>query len=152
MNFAFVVNIGLIANVGRAFYIQPRLRRDTIAVTSTIIASVALLSAEGYAAERYRRTARGQKEERRAKREGAAIYRSAREHILRPGILGGVLGFCKILKVLGLFRSDQFRIANVAVLSVIGYISYLHWHKPAWDRRIVSAVSISLMALWGGET
>ena len=31
-------------------------------------------------------------EAEKAKKEGAALYRYAREHILRPGVLGGLLG------------------------------------------------------------
>ena len=47
---------------------------------------------EGYAAEKYRETPAGQEEERKARAEGAALYRVARENLLRPGVLGGLLG------------------------------------------------------------
>jgi hypothetical protein len=86
------VNIGLLAGASRAFYINPRYRHDTTAISSTIAATIALLSAEGYAAEQYRKTPRGQEEERRAKEEGSLIYKHIREQILRPGVLGGLVG------------------------------------------------------------
>lgn len=80
------------AGVGRAFYTQPHLRRDTKAIGTTVAGALALLSAEGFAAEKYRKTPRGQDEERRAKEEGAVIYKHAREIVLRPGVMGGLVG------------------------------------------------------------
>lgn len=62
---------------------------------STAAAAVTLLSVEGYAAEKYRSTPEGEKEERKAREEGAILYRAAKENILRPGVLGGMLGVCK---------------------------------------------------------
>lgn len=53
---------------------------------------VALFAVEGFAAERYAQTPRGKEEARRAKEEGALIYRQARQHILRPDVLGGLVG------------------------------------------------------------
>ena len=75
-----------------SIYAKPHLRRDTRFLASAAAAALALLSAEGYAAEKYRNTPVGKEEERRAKQEGAALYRVARENILRPGVLGGLLG------------------------------------------------------------
>jgi hypothetical protein len=86
------VNIGLLASAGRAFYVNPQYRRDTAIISSTVAATITLLSLEGYAAEKYRNTPQGQEEERCAKAEGALIYKHAREHILRPGVLGGLVG------------------------------------------------------------
>lgn len=40
---------------------------------------------------------------------------------------------------------------NTAILGTVGYYSYINWDKPTWDRRTVSAVSIGLLTLWGGE-
>lgn len=64
-------------------------------LASAAAAALTILGAEGYAAEKYRETAAGQEEERRARREGAALYRAARENILRPGVLGGLVGVGK---------------------------------------------------------
>ncbi|KAJ7188407.1 hypothetical protein C8R46DRAFT_1054689 [Mycena filopes] len=128
-----LVNIGLLAGVARAFYVSPEYRRDTKVISSTVAATLALLSAEGYAAEAYRKTAAGQEEERRAKEEGAVIYRHLREQILRPKTLGGLLGFI-----------------NVAILATVGYFGYENWDRT-WDRRTVSAVSAGLLTLSVGE-
>jgi hypothetical protein len=86
------VNIGLLASVGRTFYLRPHLRRDATAISSALAATVALISIEGFAAEKYLQTPRGQEEERRAKKEGALIFRHTHEQIMRPGVLGGVVG------------------------------------------------------------
>ena len=40
---------------------------------------------------------------------------------------------------------------NVGILGGLGYFSYTNWDKPTWDRRLVSAVSVGLLTLWGGE-
>ncbi|KAJ3483119.1 hypothetical protein NLJ89_g12091 [Agrocybe chaxingu] len=128
-----IVNIGIFGAMGRAFYVQPGLRRDAAAISTAIAVSVGLLSIEGFAAEQYRQTPRGQEEERRAKQEGALIFKHAREQILRPGVLGGIVG-----------------LVNTAVLGVVGYASYVNWGKT-WDRRTVSAISMGLLMLWGGE-
>lgn len=74
------------------FYIRPQLRRDATAISSALAAAFALVSVEGYAAEKYRKTPRGQAEERRAKKEGAIVFRHLRQQILRPGVLGGMVG------------------------------------------------------------
>ncbi|KDR75448.1 hypothetical protein GALMADRAFT_249508 [Galerina marginata CBS 339.88] len=128
-----LVNIGLLASVGRTFYLRPHLRRDATALSSTIAVAVALISAEGFAAEKYRQTPRGKEEERRARREGALIFRHLHQQIMRPGILGGLLG-----------------LFNAAVLGTLGYFSYINWDR-AWDRRNVSAISLGLLTLWSGE-
>lgn len=62
---------------------------------SATAAALTILGAEGYAAEKYRETPAGREEERRAKEEGTALYRTCREHILRPGVLGGLVGVCE---------------------------------------------------------
>ncbi|KIK67009.1 hypothetical protein GYMLUDRAFT_238360 [Collybiopsis luxurians FD-317 M1] len=129
-----LLNIGLLAGATRAFYTQPGLRSNRKAIASTAAATFAILSAEGYAAEKYAQTPQGQAEARRAKKEGTLIYKHARESLLRPGVLGGLVG-----------------LVNAAILGTVGYFSYLHWDKPSWDRRIVSAVSVGLLTLWGAE-
>jgi len=128
-----LVNIGLMAGAARAFYVNPHYRRDTQVISTTVAATLALLGVEGYAAEAYRQTAAGQEEERRAKEEGALIYRHLHEQILRPGTLGGLLG-----------------VINLAILGTVGYFSYENWDR-SWDRRTVSAVSAGLLTLSVGE-
>ncbi|KAJ6475249.1 hypothetical protein C8R47DRAFT_1142771 [Mycena vitilis] len=128
-----LVNIGLLAGAARAFYVQPHYRRDTAVVSTAVASTLAILGVEGYAAEAYRKTAAGQEEERRAKEEGAAVYRLLREQILRPGTLGGLVG-----------------LINLGILGAIGYFSYENWDR-SWDRRMVSAVSAGLLTLSVGE-
>ncbi|CAK5265344.1 unnamed protein product [Mycena citricolor] len=87
-----LVNIGLMAGTARAFYVNPHYRRDTRLIYSTVAAALGLLGLEGFIGEAYRKTPAGQEEERKAKEEGAVIYRHAKEQILRPGVLGGLVG------------------------------------------------------------
>ncbi|KAI0054972.1 hypothetical protein BV25DRAFT_323424 [Artomyces pyxidatus] len=129
-----VVNVGLLAGASYAYYTEPRLRRDARAIASTVISAFAILGAEGYAADTYRRTPEGRTHERKVREEGSAVYRYAREHVLRPGVLGGLLG-----------------LVNVGILSTVGYFAYSNWDRPHWDRRTVSAISVGLLTLWGGE-
>jgi hypothetical protein len=90
------VNLGLLAGTSRAFYTQPHLRRDRTALSSAVAATIALISVEGYAAEKYRKTPRGQAEEKRARKEGTLIYKHLHEQVLRPGVLGGLVGLGKL--------------------------------------------------------
>ncbi|KAJ4468240.1 hypothetical protein J3R30DRAFT_3305713 [Lentinula aciculospora] len=129
-----IINLGLLAGASRAFYTQPHLRSDRRVIASTTAAALSIIAVEGFVAEKYAQTPQGQSEARRAKEEGALIYKHLRENILRPGVLGGLLG-----------------LVNAAVLGSVGYFSYIHWDKPTWDRRVVSAVSVGLLTLWGGE-
>lgn len=101
-----VVNAGLIVGAGHAFYTQPYLRNDRRFLATVMGSALALLTAEGYAAEKYRQTSRGQAEEQRAKDEGTLIYKHLREVILRPGILGGLVGLRKH------FFSDLWQIST----------------------------------------
>lgn len=56
---------------------------------------------------------------------------------------------CRLSVVRG---SDKLRFAvNLAILGGTGYASYIHWDKPTWDRRIVSAVSAAILTVWGAE-
>jgi hypothetical protein len=85
-------NIGLIGAAGYTFYNEPRLQRDTRAIGTTVAAGATLFALEGWGAAAYRQTPRGQAEERRARKEGVVLYNHAREVILRPGVLGGLVG------------------------------------------------------------
>ena len=128
------MNVGILGYASYALYTSPELRRDTRVLTIGGVSLAALIGAEGFAAERYAQTPRGKDERRRAKKEGAALYRHSREIVLRPGVLGGIVG-----------------LVNVGVLGGVGYAAYTNWDAPRWDRRVVSAVTIGLLGLWGGE-
>ncbi|KAH9858872.1 hypothetical protein C2E23DRAFT_800451 [Lenzites betulinus] len=129
-----LLNLGVLGGTAYTFYTKPHLRRDTRAIAATVAAALTVFGAEGFAAEKYSETPRGQREAAKAKKEGAALYRVAREHILRPGVLGGLLGA-----------------VNAGILGAVGYFSYINWDRPYWDRRTVSAVSVGLLTLWTGE-
>jgi hypothetical protein len=85
-------------------------------------------------AESYAQTDQGRAEAHRAREEGAYIYRQAKEIILRPGALGGIVG-----------------VFNLAVLGTVGYFAYENWDLPRWDRRTVSTVTAGLLGLSLGE-
>lgn len=40
---------------------------------------------------------------------------------------------------------------NTAIIGTVGYFAYKNWDAPRWDRRMVSAVSVGIIALWSGE-
>ena len=58
-----IVNVGLLASVGRIFYLHPHLRRDAAAISSALVATIALMSIESFAAEKYRQTLVAKKKE-----------------------------------------------------------------------------------------
>lgn len=128
------MNVGLIGFAGYSLYNEPHLRNDRQFLTTTSVGFLALFGLEGYAAERYVQTPEGRAEREKAKKEGAAVMRHTKEIVLRPGVLGGLVG-----------------VANLGVLGGVGYAAYTNWDRPAWDRRVVSAVTIGLLGLWGGE-
>ncbi|KAG1742856.1 hypothetical protein EDB19DRAFT_1907339 [Suillus lakei] len=129
-----LVNIGLLSSIGYVFYTKPSFRRNFTAISSAAAGALLLIGTEGYAAEKYRQTPIGRQEERRAREEGTLIYKQIREHVFRPGVLGGLVG-----------------LVNTAILGAVGYYSYANWNKPKWNRDVVTAVSFSLLTLWGGE-
>lgn len=108
------------AGTAYAYYSQPHLRRDTKIISSTVIGGLILLGGEGYLAEAYRTTAQGQEEERRAREEGSVIYRHLREQVLRPGVLGGLVG-------LGAYPWIYFRYCDLYILRHASQRRY-HWH------------------------
>ncbi|KIY74298.1 hypothetical protein CYLTODRAFT_416144 [Cylindrobasidium torrendii FP15055 ss-10] len=128
-----IVNLGLFAGAARAFYADPALRRNPKALSATAAATFALLGLEGYGAERYQSTEYGKAELQRAKKEGTLIYRHLNEYVLRPGVLGGLVG-----------------LVNAGIVGTLGYLSYRDWDR-SWDRRVVSAVSVGLLTLVGAE-
>lgn len=133
-DFSAAVNVGLLGAASYQLYTKPEFRRDTRVLSTLAVSSAAILGLEGFAADRYAKTPRGQAEAKRAKKEGAAVYRHTREVVMRPGVLGGIVG-----------------VVNVGVLGAVGWFAYTNWDAPRWDRRIVSAVTAGLIALWGGE-
>jgi len=129
-----IVNVGLLAGGAYALYNRPALRSDVKTLGWSGAGLFTLFAAEGFLAESYRETASGQEEERKARERGSAIYHHTKEVVLRPGVLGGIVG-----------------VLNLGVLGAVGYVAYDTWDRPVWDRKIVSAISIGLLALWGGE-
>lgn len=129
------MNLGLIGTVSYKLYTEPGLRSDQRFLTTSAISALAIFGAEGWYADAYRKTDAGQREERKAREEGAAIYSQAKQVVLRPGVLGGLVG-----------------VLNVGILGGVGYWSYVNWDRPsAWDRRTVSTATAGLLALFAGE-
>jgi len=128
------VNVGLLASAGYNLYNRPDLRSNSRVIGATAAGALLLMGAEGFVAEAYRTTEAGRREEKRAKEEGASLYKQTKELVLRPKVLGGLAGAL-----------------NVAVLGTAGFLAYQHWHMPHWDRRVVSGVVVGLITLSLGE-
>jgi len=130
-----IVNVGLIGALSYKAYNEPSLRSDSRFISTSLVSLLALFAGEGYYAEAYRKTDAGKREEAKAREEGAAIYNHAKTVVLRPGVLGGLVG-----------------VLNVGVLGGLGYWSYVNWERPsAWDRRTVTSASVALLTLFAGE-
>jgi len=86
------VNIGLLASVGRIFYVRPHLRRDVAAITSAVAAATAIIAVEGVASVRFCPTPQGREQQKKMKKQGATVMHHLHEQIMRPGILGGMIG------------------------------------------------------------
>ncbi|KIK85027.1 hypothetical protein PAXRUDRAFT_152784 [Paxillus rubicundulus Ve08.2h10] len=125
-----LVNVGLLSGAGYVLYTKPHLRGDKTAIDGALL----LLGAEAYAVEKYGATSCGQEEERQARDEGTLVHQRIREQILRPGVLGNIVG-----------------LINTGIIGLVGYFSYINWDKPKWDRNIVVAASVGLLTLWRGE-
>jgi len=69
----------------------------------------------------------------RAENALEVYYERAKDLVLRPGALGGLMG-----------------VANVGLLSTIGYYAYTRRNVP-WDRNYVGATAASVLALFGIE-
>jgi hypothetical protein len=140
--------------VGYGFYTKPSLRQNLTAISSAAAGALLLIGTEGYAAEKYRQTPIGRQEERRAREEGTLIYKHLREHVFRPGVLGGLVGLGTadnyICRSLGMFI-PHFSLVNTTILGAVGYYTYANWHTPKWNRNVVTAVAFGLLTLWGGE-
>jgi hypothetical protein len=68
-----------------------------------------------------------------AETAAARYYAKSKEVLLRPGVLGGLLG-----------------VANVGIISALSYAAYQR-REFAWDRRIVAASVAGTLALFGAE-
>lgn len=68
------------------------------------------------------------------------------------GGLSGIVGLRKSVCFYAHPTSTNIlRTVNVGVLGIVGYLAYTNWKRPSWDRRVVSATSAGLIALWGTE-
>lgn len=148
------MNVGLLSSVGYGFYTKPSLRQNLTAISSAAAGALLLIGTEGYAAEKYRQTPIGRQEERRAREEGTLIYKHLREQVFRPNVLGGLVGLgiveiC-ICQFFEMFISPFF-LVNTTILGAVGYYTYANWHKPKWNRDVVTAIAFGLLTLWGGE-
>jgi len=128
-----IVNIGLISSIGYQFYARPEIRFDKRILSGTIIGGLLLFGAEGYLADAYSKTEGGRAEEKRAKEEGAAIWRHTKEIVLRPGVLGGIVG-----------------LLNLGLLGGLGYSFYAN-PDLRQDRQFISAATVGTLALFGAE-
>lgn len=90
-----LVNVGILGFTSYSLYMKPHLRRNTKLLSSAAAAALALLSADDYTAEKYSEAPAGQEEGGRAKKGGAVVYRVVRETLLRPDVLGVLVGLRK---------------------------------------------------------
>jgi hypothetical protein len=70
----------------------------------------------------------------KAEHEAVDLWHQAKTVLLRPGVLGGLLG-----------------VLNIGVLGTAGYFAWIHWEVPRWDRRVVSATTVGIVGLFAGE-
>ncbi|KAJ9091697.1 hypothetical protein QFC19_008988 [Naganishia cerealis] len=129
-----VANVGLISTLGYYAYTRRNVPWNRNYVAAAIASTLSLFATEGIVAERYSTTPEGRQELERAKEEGSRAYVHAREIVLRPQVAGGALGAL-----------------NVAVLAALGYFGYQNWNKPAWDKKLVSAITCGLISLSAAE-
>lgn len=90
-----LVNVGILGFTSYSLYMKPYLRRDTRLLSSAAASALALLSADDYTAKEYCEAPAGPEEKKRARKEGAVVHRVARENLLRPDVLGVLVGLRK---------------------------------------------------------
>ncbi|KAF8530396.1 hypothetical protein BU17DRAFT_79153 [Hysterangium stoloniferum] len=129
-----VVNVGLLGTLGYRLYNEPYLRSDKQFLGWSAAGTLVVLGAEGFLAEAYRNTDQGRAEERKAREEGAALYKHAKEVVLRPQVFRGLMGAM-----------------NLGIIGCVSYIAYDNWDRPHWDRMTVSAIAVGLLSLVAGE-
>lgn len=129
-----IANVGLISTLGYYAYTRRNIPWNRNYVAAAVASTLSLFATEGVVAERYSTTPEGRVELARAKYEGSKAYIHAREIVLRPQVAGGALG-----------------VLNVAILGVLGYFGYQNWNKPAWDKKLVSAIACGLISLSAAE-
>ncbi|KAJ9103970.1 hypothetical protein QFC21_002433 [Naganishia friedmannii] len=129
-----VANVGLLSTLGYYAYTRRNVPWNRNYVAAAVASTLSLFASEGVVAERYSTTPEGRVELERAKQEGSRAYVHAREIVLRPQVAGGALGAL-----------------NVAVLAVVGYFGYQNWNMPAWDKKLVSAITCGLISLSAAE-
>ncbi|KAI0027612.1 hypothetical protein K488DRAFT_90656 [Vararia minispora EC-137] len=128
-----VVNVGLIAGAAYVFYSEPQLRRDCRALSVAVTSSLALVGAEGYLAESYLRASVEQAAQYKAGGSSFINHRRA-ERMLRQSVLCSLVGMI-----------------NISILGAVGYSAFKDRQLQRWDSRVVSSVSIGLLALWGSQ-
>ncbi|RXW17083.1 hypothetical protein EST38_g8770 [Candolleomyces aberdarensis] len=128
-----IVNVGLIAGAGYAFYAKPHLRTSTKAITTSVSAALVLIFAEGSVAEQYSHTPEGQRAIRRVRESRHWLVNYLHDFAARTNPTKGAIG-----------------ILNTLVLGGVGYLGYANRDRP-WDRRAVSSIAAGLLALAGAE-
>ncbi|CAG7855194.1 SubName: Full=Related to 40S ribosomal protein S18-Coprinopsis cinerea {ECO:0000313/EMBL:CCA74180.1} [Serendipita indica DSM 11827] len=135
--FFAVVNLGVLGTVGYHVYKRPTLvtepRMNARPLSYIGAGLFSLFTLESLAADAYLRTAKGQQELRRAEEEGHYLYNKTKEVVLRPKVAGGLLG-----------------VANLAVLSALGYGAYTHWDSHI-DKKNISYVTIGLITWFSAQ-
>ncbi|KIO01984.1 hypothetical protein M404DRAFT_1002743 [Pisolithus tinctorius Marx 270] len=76
----------------------------------------------------------GRRRSRETVAEGTYVWRQLKRILFRPEVAGGLVG-----------------LINTAVIGTVAYYGYHNWDRPRWDRRVVTSVSVGLIALWGAE-
>ena len=95
---ARTVNIGVIAGVGYTFYSKPHLRANTKAITSTVAATLALVTGEGVAVEQYlTRTPEGQSALQHARERRHWLAQYLHNFFARVNPYKGAIGVCESL-------------------------------------------------------
>ena len=93
------MNIGLLGGIAYFAYTQPALRQNVRVVSTTAIGILAVAGVEGYIAQENGHPP-GRKERKGASRKRTSgLVSSIKEHLLRPGVLGGVVGIGRCLAV-----------------------------------------------------
>jgi len=128
-----VLNLGLLTSASYHLYTRPELRSDARVLGGTVAGALVILGAEGLLAEAYANTDAGRDEAERAKREGAAVWRHTKQVVLRPGVLGGLVG-----------------VLNLGIIGGLGYTFYTRPELQS-DRRAITSVVVGALALAAGE-